>query len=87
MTGSKCRVGDYAYFASGCKILGPLSLGEKVSVAANSVVNKSCGNNILLAGMPAKAVKENYPGWYERDGETFVKRVKEVEELKLKMGL
>jgi len=87
MTGSSCVVGDYAYFSSGCKIIGPLELGNSVSIAANSVVNKSYGDNVLLAGAPAKVVKENYPSWYERDGDSFQQRVNKVEELKKQMGL
>ena len=87
MTASKVVAGDGLYMSVGCKVIGPLTLGNNVSIAANSVVNKSYGDNVLLAGAPAKAVREDYAPWYERDGETFVNRVKRVEALKQQMGL
>ena len=87
MTASKVVAGDGLYMAVGCKVIGPLSLGNSVSIAANSVVNKSYGDNVLLAGAPAKVVKENYPSWYERDGDIFQQRINKVESLKKQMGL
>ena len=87
MTASKVVAGDGLYMAVGCKVIGPLKLGDNVSIAANSVVNKSYDSNVLLAGAPAKVVKENYPAWYDRDGEVFIKRREKVEELKKQMGL
>lgn len=87
MTASKVIAGDGLYMSVGCKVIGPLTLGNNVSIAANSVVNKSFGDNVLLAGAPAKVVKENYPSWYERDGDSFQQRVNKVEELKKQMGL
>ena len=87
MTASKVVAGDGLYMAVGCKVIGPLTLGNNVSIAANSVVNKSFGDNVLLAGAPAKVVKENYSSWYNRDGEVFINRVNKVEALKQQMGL
>ena len=87
MTASKVVAGDGLYMAVGCKVIGPLTLGNNVSIAANSVVNKSFGDNVLLAGAPAKVVKENYSSWYNRDGEIFINRVKKVEALKQQIGL
>ena len=71
-----------SYLASGAKIMGDVNMGNGVSVAAGSLVNKSCGNNLLLAGMPAKPIEENYPLWYDRDGDKFRRRVQYIEELK-----
>ena len=67
--------------------MGTLTLGNNVSVAANSLVNKSFGDCVLLTGMPAIVKRENYPSWYERDGERFADRVKMCELLKSQMNL
>lgn len=87
ITASNCVIGDGLYLSVGAKVIGPLSLGDNVSIAANSVVNKSQGSNILLAGAPAIVKKESYPAWYNRDGETFSRRIEVIEDLKQKMGL
>lgn len=75
------EIGDGFYLSTGAKVSTHVHLGDNVSVAANSVVNKDFGSNILLAGMPAKIKKES-TAWYERDGEIFADRVSRVEELK-----
>lgn len=83
MTASNCNIGDCFYMAIGVKMIGPIVLGNNVCIAANSLVyKKSFGSNLLLAGSPANIKKENYPSWYERDGEVWAKRVKAVEKLK-----
>ena len=51
-------LGDNVYIGPGAKIYGPISLGDNVAVGANSVVNKSFGNNLTLAGAPAHIVVE-----------------------------
>lgn len=85
MTASNCEIGDFLYLAVGTTLIGPLKLGNGVSVAANSLVNKSFGSNVLLAGSPAVMKQENYAAWHERDGEIYTNRVKQVEQLKQKM--
>lgn len=62
-----------------------VSIGNNVSVAANSVVLSSFDDNVLLAGMPAQVVRLNYTSWYERDN--LSERVNQVEELKNKMNI
>lgn len=83
--GSNKVFGDGLYMGAGAKIMGTLTLGDWVSVAANSLVNKSFGDNILLAGMPAIVKRNDYPKWYERDGGIFLQRFLTVEKLKNKM--
>lgn len=85
--GSDKIIGDGLYLASGAKIMDKLILGNGVSVAANSLVNKSVGNNVLLAGCPAFVKRQNYPYWWERDGEKYIQRVARVEKLKKQMEL
>lgn len=80
-------IGDGLYLATGAKITSKLTLGRNVSVAANSVVNKSFEeDNILLAGAPA-VVKTKAPAWYVRDGELYSIRMQKIERLKSDLGL
>jgi serine O-acetyltransferase len=51
------RIGDNAYLGPGCKIYGPVRLGNDVVVGANAVVTKSFADDgITLAGIPAKVI-------------------------------
>ncbi len=40
-------------------ILPNVTIGKDTIVGANSLVNKSCGENVLIGGNPAKVIKEN----------------------------
>lgn len=80
-------IGNALYLASGAKIMGDLSLGDGVTVASNSLVNNSVGDNVLLAGLPAIIKRQHYPYWFVRDGEKYIQRVKAVEYLKMKMNV
>lgn len=76
-------VGDGLYLATGAKMTSKLVLGDNVTVAANSVVNKSFPEgNIMIAGAPAKYIKDS-ESWYDRDG--LKERVERIEDLKKKM--
>lgn len=85
VAGCHNTIGDALYLSAGAKIVKQVSLGNNVSVSANSVVLSNCGDNVLLAGMPAKEVKSNYPCWYDRDN--LQHRIIEVEKLRIKMNL
>lgn len=63
-----------------------LTLGDNISVGANSVVNKSFSSDCMIAGAPAVRIKDAV-AWYERDGESYANKVKRIEELKQKMNL
>lgn len=52
------RLGDNVYIGPEAKIFGAVVLGNNVAVGANSVVNKSFGDNVTLAGAPARVVAE-----------------------------
>lgn len=81
---NKKIIGDGLYLATGAKISSEITLGDNISVGANSVVNKSyMGNNALIAGAPAKYIKEQEP-WY---GGKYLHRKEQVEILKLKMNI
>ena len=61
------EIGDAFYCATGVKMTSKLTLGNNISVGANSLVNKSfITNNVLIGGVPAKVIKEEAP-WYIRD--------------------
>lgn len=79
-------IGDAIYLATGAKITSKVTIGDNVSVGANSVVNKSFGSNIMIAGVPAKEIKDA-PAWYIRDGEFYYNKVQQVEHLKKEMNL
>ena len=85
--GSGKTIGDALYVAAGAKIMGSIKLGNNISVAAQSLVNKDCmNNNVLLAGSPA-TIKKKSVAWYERDGLLYSERVRKVKDLKIKYGL
>ena len=81
-------IGNALYLASGATIMGPnVTLDDNVSIATNSMVNKSFSEpNILLAGTPA-SIKATALPWYERDGSEFMKRVTTVERLREEMKI
>ncbi len=78
-------IGDNLYLATGAKLTSKLTLGNSISIGANSLVNKSfVENNVLLGGIPAKIIR-NEETWYTRD--SFENRVRLVEDLKLKYNI
>ena len=52
-------IGDGCLITTGAVILGPVTLGSNCVVGANSVVTKSFPENCVVAGVPAKVIKEN----------------------------
>lgn len=81
------RIGDALYLSAGAKITSKLTLGNNVSIGANSVVNKSFPEgDCMLAGAPAIIKKTEKP-WYIRDGESYHNLVLKCESLKKEMNL
>lgn len=86
ITAGAKHIGDALYLSTGAKVLNDISLGDGVSISANSVVNKSVSmSNVLLVGCPAIVKKDSVP-WYIRDGEEYEKRVSWVKTLKAQIG-
>lgn len=81
------RIGNGLYLSTGSQLVGDIVIGDNVTVASNSLVNKSYGNNLLIGGVPAKVLKEEYLEWYIRDGKEFFDRVNYVNKLKVEMGI
>ena len=50
-------LGNNCYIGTGAKIIGNITLGDNVVVGANSVVTKSVPPGIVVAGVPAKPIK------------------------------
>lgn len=49
--------GDNCYFGVGSILLGPLKIGNNVTVGAGSIVTKDIPDNAIVAGNPAKIIK------------------------------
>lgn len=53
-------IGSNSYIGPGAKIFGCVQLENNIMIGANCVVNKSfSGDNLTIAGVPAKVVNEN----------------------------
>lgn len=50
-------VGDKCYFGLGARIIGPVRIGNNVTVGANSVVTKDIPDNAIVGGVPARIIR------------------------------
>ena len=51
------KIGDNCYIGTGVTILGPVTIGNNVTIGAGSIVNKDVPDNAIVAGVPAKVIK------------------------------
>ena len=51
-------VGDDVWFGAGVQVLPGVTIGSNVVVAAGAVVNKDVPSNCVVAGVPAKVIKQ-----------------------------
>lgn len=58
-SGTDCsiEVGDNCYFSTGVTVLGPVKIGNNVTIAAGAVVTKDIPDNCIVAGVPGNIVK------------------------------
>lgn len=49
-------IGNNVTIFTGACVVGPITIGNNVSVGANSVVNKDVPTNVVVAGNPAKVI-------------------------------
>jgi serine O-acetyltransferase len=52
------RLGDDVFVGPGAAVFGAVELGDRVQVGANSVVTASFGDDVVIAGAPARVVRE-----------------------------
>ncbi|MFH1612507.1 MAG: serine O-acetyltransferase [bacterium] len=51
-------IGNNVLIGAGAKILGNITIGDNVIIGANAVVLNSFGSNVVIAGVPAKVIRE-----------------------------
>lgn len=51
-------IGDHVWIGPGAKIFGNVTIGSKVQVGANAVVGKSFGDDVTVAGAPARIISD-----------------------------
>jgi len=57
-----CVIGQAAYIGMGAIIIDRISIGSNSVVGAGSVVIKDVPDRVMVAGVPAKIIKENIDG-------------------------
>ena len=45
------------YISAGARIIGKIRVGSNVLIGANAVVNKDVPDNCIVAGVPAKVIR------------------------------
>jgi serine O-acetyltransferase len=53
------EIGDRVFVGPGAKVLGPVKIGNDVSIGANAVVTKDLVDRAVAVGVPAKVVSYN----------------------------
>ena len=57
-------IGNNVYIGPGAILFGNITIADNISIGANATVNKSFTNpNVVIAGTPAKVVKEGVHSW------------------------
>jgi acetyltransferase EpsM len=54
-----CRVGSHVYIGIGATMIDHISVGDNSIIAAGAVVVKDVPDRVMVAGVPAKIIKEN----------------------------
>lgn len=52
------KIGKNVTICTGAKVIGKVSIGDNVIVGANSVIVKDIPSNVIVAGVPAKIIKQ-----------------------------
>ncbi len=60
------HIGNNVYIGPSAVLFGNIKIADNVTIGANSTVNKSCEvGSVVLAGTPARIVKENVRNWLD----------------------
>jgi len=51
------EIGDNVWIGAGAIVLAGVTIGSGTVIAAGSVVTESCGENLLLGGVPARVIR------------------------------
>ena len=57
-TDVKAVIGDNCYISTGVTILAPVKIGNNVTIGAGAVVTKDIPDNCVVAGVPARIIKQ-----------------------------
>lgn len=58
------RIGDNVFVGANSIIMPGIKIGNNVIIGAGSVVTKDVAGNSIVAGNPARVLKENVKNWY-----------------------
>jgi serine O-acetyltransferase len=62
------NIGDNVYIGPGVILFGEITIANNITIGANATVNKSFEEeSVVLAGSPAKIVKNKFPNWWENN--------------------
>ncbi len=53
----ECTIGNNVYIGAGAVIMNPVNIGDNVIIGAGSVVTKDVPSNCIVAGNPAKIIR------------------------------
>ena len=51
-------IGNDVYISAGARIIGRIHVGNNVIIGANAVVNKDVADNSIVAGVPARVIRQ-----------------------------
>jgi serine O-acetyltransferase len=55
----KPKIGNNVFIGSGAKILGAVTIGDNVVIAANTFVSRSVPDNVTVAGVPGRIISRD----------------------------
>jgi serine O-acetyltransferase len=61
------RLGDSVQVGAGAKIIGGVEVGDGAVIGANSVVTRDVEPGVVVAGIPARALRKTEPGEVDLD--------------------
>lgn len=68
--GGKPVVGNNVFVGAGAKVLGGVTVGDNVVIAANALVERSVPDNCTVAGVPARVISRQVTSDYMRFTDT-----------------